>query len=294
MLEPSNKHPEYMEELKKNNPAKDRKIDKDDNWYFKDSKYVSNSMLKIFQNGGIKNYDAYLNGELRVHSKAFDIGSAFHCLILEPDFFHERFHVVDDTEICIKASGADWKKKNKKPTMTTVYKKWYAELVQPIIDSGEYTVISQDDMDLLEIMQSKLLAVKEIKSLLSACDEFEGIYSNEIDGVKTKCKVDGLKFDDFMIDLKTTGGSVKDFISSSYKYNYDQQAAFYMDTVGVSRFIFIVVEKNYPYNVGVFTCGDSFIERGRISYKNSLADLNYYMTKPNFDVESFYFRDILV
>ena len=294
MLEPSSNHPEYMEKLKKNNPAKDRKIDQDDNWYFKDTNYVSNSMLKVFQSGGIKNYDAYLRGELKTYSKAFDIGSAFHCLILEPEFFHERFFVLEDTDICIKASGENWKENNKKPTMTTVYKKWYKEEIQPIIDEGVFTVISQDDMILLETMQSKLMAIPEIKSLLKACDEFEGIYSNEINGIKTKCKVDGLKYDDFMIDLKTTGSSVKDFLSSSYKYGYDQQAAFYTDTVGVKNFVFIVIEKNYPYNVGIFRCGESFIERGRDSYMKGLEDLNHYMSQPNFDVESFYFRDILV
>ncbi len=250
-------------------------------------------MLKVFQEGGIRNFDEYMHGNLKKHSKAFDIGSAFHCLILEPDHFHERFHIVDDTEICIKASGEDWKSKNKKPTATKVYKEWYAEQVQPIVDDPAFTVITKEDMDGLEKMQEAIEKVPEAMNLINACDEKESIYTNVIEGIKTKCKVDGLKFDNFMIDLKTTGGSVVDFFKSANNYKYDQQGAFYMDTVGVKEFIFIVVEKNFPYNVGIFQCGDSFIERGRESYKKGLLGLNHYLSNPEFDVDTFYVRDTL-
>ena len=63
----------------------------------------------------------YLNGELKTSSKAFDIGSAFHCMVLEPEEFSNRYFVVNDEEICDEIGG-------KKPRMTKKYKEWYQKL----------------------------------------------------------------------------------------------------------------------------------------------------------------------
>jgi len=294
MIEESNKHPEFMDMLKNNNPVSENAIDQDDNWYFADKKYVSNSMLKVFQKSGIKNYDKYLQGELKVTSKAFDIGSAFHCLILEPDHFHERFHIFDDEEKCVEISGKDWKANNKKPRSTKAYKEWYAEEIKPIEDDPYTTILTQAEMDNLIKMEEALVNIEEAVNLINACDEKESIYHNKLEGVAVKSKIDGFKYDDFMIDLKTTSGSVKEFIDSCYKYAYDQQAGFYSDVVEVKDFYFIVVESQYPYNVGVFKCGETFLERGKNKYKSGLQDLKYFLENKDFDVDTFYFRETLV
>ena len=283
-----------MEVLKGNDPAAKRVIEADDKWYFQDTVHVSNSMLKVFQNDGIKNYDAYLQGKLRKESAAFNIGSAFHCLILEgTDVFNERYYVWDDSAKCIEISGEDWKEQNKKPRGTKAYKEWYAEEIAPIEANPDITMISADEFETIMKMEEALFNVPEAINLIKACNAYERIYTNEINGIKTKCKVDGIKYDDFIIDLKTTDSSVKEFIKSCYKYKYDQQAAFYTDTVDVKRLFFVVVEKKFPYNVGVFIAGESFLERGREAYTIGLNDLSYFLGNKEFVVDNFYFRDTL-
>ena len=293
MIESSENHPEFMKELQGVNPAADRLINQDDDWYFADKKHVSNSMLKIFQQSGIKNYDCYLKSELKIKSKALDIGSAFHCLILEPEYFHERFFILDDTEICDSVSGKGWKAKGKKPRSTKGYKDWYADNIQEIEDNPGITIISNEEMNTLKKMEQALSNIPEVVNLIQSCDETETIYYNELNGVKVKSKVDLHKYGQFVGDLKTTSTSVKEFIKSCYKYKYDQQAGFYSDVVNVPRFIFIVVESIYPHNVGVFECSEDFLQRGRDSYQKGLNDLNDYLKNDKFNVNDFYFRETL-
>lgn len=286
MLVPSNEHKEFVKMAKEFNPKEKEKINQNDDWYFKETKHVSNSMLKVFQKNGIKSYDCYLNGELKKESEAFKFGSAFHTLVLEPEEFAERYYIFDDTDKCIEISGEDWKEKNKKPRNTKAYKEWYQEVIE---ESKNKIIVSSDDMEKMNAMIESMSKIKEIEVLLQAIDEVETIYTGNLCGLPVKCKVDGWKFSDFIIDLKTTD-CVGNFDYACHKYDYDQAAAFYSDIMKVDKFVFIVVEKEYPYNVGVFTAGESFLERGRNKYESGLKDLKTYLDNKDYNVNKFYFR----
>ena len=72
-----------------------------------------------------------------------------------------------------------------------------------------------------------------------------------------------------LVDIKTTqDSSFYSFKGSAYKYGYDRQSAFYGDGFKAERFIFIVIEKSAPYNIGIYECSAEFIEEGREKYKN--------------------------
>ena len=283
MITTSDKVEDYMDYLKNNDPNQLRRIDENDEWYFADTEYVSNSMLKKFQKGGIRNYKCYLDGELRTTSKAFDIGSAFHCMVLEPEEFNNRYYVFNDEEICAEIGGA-------RPTTTKKYKEWYNNEVLPSAEG--LTIISWEDMNTLDKMFASYSKISEATNLINALDAKETIYTNELEGVKTKCKVDGIKFDSHIVDLKTTSSNVMEFAKSCYKFDYDQAAAMYCDIVDLKEYYFVVVETMYPYNVGIFKADESFLERGREKYKKGLNDLSYYINKP-INVNSFYVQQTL-
>lgn len=72
-------------------------------------------------------------------------------------------------------------------------------------------------------------------------------------------------------DIKTTQDAT-DFAYSVRKYDYDRQAAFYLDGANSSGhaatgFGWIVVEKTAPYGVKIFTASQMTIETGRAKYR---------------------------
>lgn len=275
MITSSEQAKDYLEHLRNTDPNKKRRIDKEDSWYFNETEYISNSMLKQFQKGGIRNYMCYLNGELKTSSKAFDIGSAFHCMVLEPEEFGNRYFVVEDTEICEQIGG-------KKPKMTKKYKEWYQE---EVVDRAKgLTILSQEEMNNLDKMFYSFNKINEATSLIKSCDLVESIYTNNFNGTKVKCKVDGVKFDNFIVDLKTTSSNVMEFAKSCNKFDYDQAAALYCDILDLQEYYFVVVETMYPYNVGIFKADSSFLERGRAKYEQGLKDLTYHLSNPDLDI----------
>ena len=70
--------------------------------------------------------------------------------------------------------------------------------------------------------------------------------------LRCKCRPDWWN-GDIVIDLKTTqDASPKGFASSVAKFRYHVQQMHYLQGTNAARFIFIAVEKEYPYNVGVY------------------------------------------
>jgi hypothetical protein len=72
-----------------------------------------------------------------------------------------------------------------------------------------------------------------------------------------------------LIDFKTT--SCQDyahFLASTEQYDYDRQAAFYLDALNADRFLIIGVQKKAPHEVWLFdaTATAGFIEQGRKKY----------------------------
>ncbi|MBT2558135.1 PD-(D/E)XK nuclease-like domain-containing protein [Hymenobacter sp. ISL-91] len=72
-----------------------------------------------------------------------------------------------------------------------------------------------------------------------------------------------------LIDFKTT--SCRDeaqFLATIEQYDYDRQAAFYLDALQADRFLIIGVQKKVPHAVWLFdaTAAPGFIEQGRKKY----------------------------
>ncbi len=94
-------------------------------------------------------------------------------------------------------------------------------------------------------------------------------------GLQCKCRCDYV-IDDMVIDLKTTGeggASPDKFTKTIVNFNYHLAAAHYLQGTGAKRFIFVAVEKVFPYSVGIYELSPHFIERGYELQEQALSDI---------------------
>ena len=72
-----------------------------------------------------------------------------------------------------------------------------------------------------------------------------------------------------LIDFKTTScPDLPHFLASAEQYDYDRQAALYLDALNATRFLIIGVQKKAPHAIWVFdaTAATDFIKQGRKKY----------------------------
>jgi len=72
-----------------------------------------------------------------------------------------------------------------------------------------------------------------------------------------------------LIDFKTTSSpDLAHFLATIEKYDYDRQAALYLDVLGATRFLIIGVQKKAPHEVWrvELTTTPALIEQGRKKY----------------------------
>jgi len=84
-------------------------------------------------------------------------------------------------------------------------------------------------------------------------------------GLTCKARCDFLN-GDTIIDLKTTGegnSNPDKFIKSIANFLYHLQAAHYLETIGAKRFVFIAVEKVYPYAISITELDEDALAEGK-------------------------------
>jgi len=111
--------------------------------------------------------------------------------------------------------------------------------------------------------------------------EVSGFFYNEELGLVQKIRPDRIvQRDDgllFLLDAKTTDDASKEgFRREIEKWGYHRQAAYYLDVcaalgVEIADFLWLAVEKEPPYAVGVYNLTKDDIEVGRKMYRRELA-----------------------
>jgi len=164
-------------------------------------------------------------------------GRAFHSALLTPDVFKSEYATFEGDR------------------RTTGGKKAYAELVKT---HGE-NVIRKGDVETIVAMRQSILQNTSASLLLSAEGKTEVSVLWNCEGVPAKSRIDKhIPSEGILVDLKSTRSAHPDaFAKSVASYGYYRQAPFYMHAAASSglsadRFIFIAVEKDPPYGVGVY------------------------------------------
>lgn len=216
-----------------------------------DIKYFSNKALsksaidKLLECPAL--YKAWLEGEDEEKtSAALAFGSLSHLLTLQPQEFDSQY-AVTDLNLATKEGKA-----------------WKAALPDSI------QIVKNDDYEKAQMMADAVRDHPQAKMLFQNYIAEEPIYWT-FDGVPCKAKPDivaevyGRRF---IADLKTTESVNPEAIRKSIaRWGYHRQAAWYlsgMEAVGrpCDAFIFIFVEKTYPYLVTMCQLDEDALAKG--------------------------------
>ena len=98
------------------------------------------------------------------------------------------------------------------------------------------------------------------------------LWTCPVTGLPLKSKLDIILRGRTVYDIKTTSASsIEQFTKSVLMYGYDRQAAFYMDSIGAKRFLFIALSKTKKNTVFIMEADSSLIESGRKKYRKLLS-----------------------
>ena len=228
----------------------------DDETYFADQMYVTNSMLKNLLTGSTYNLKHYLESEHK-ETESLLVGSAFHCMLLEPDEFDKRYVYEPKFDKRTKAG-----------------KEAYAEFEQTL--NGRKP-IPEHYQEAFETMLVRLESHDNARELIKDATKREVIHFWEDvkTGLKCKGKIDA-QSETYLLDIKTTSkkADLRAFQEFATNYMLAQQASFYVNGTGIKDFYYIMFELKAPYNIAVYKMSDN-----ALSYGGAYIDMTLNMYK---------------
>lgn len=225
------------------------------------SKGISASGLSLIHNHCPKKYwYEYLSGQSERRKTESDIvGQAVHTLVLEPDYFKDRFFISQDLDRRTKAG-----------------KEAYQVM---LIEAGTKTLLTSKQALEAESMAKNVRNHKMFQSIFKNGEiENSLLWQDKESGAYLRSRPD-FYCDFFILDLKTTKCAAPDsFARSIINYNYHIQAAMACDGLNeltngeYEAVIQFVVEKEPPYLVANYIITNAAIELGRIQYKRAAQE----------------------
>lgn len=218
---------------------------------------ISWSRLKHYDKSPAHFIEAWLNPP--EPTPAMTLGSALHCLVLEPGKFDGRYVVAP--------AGIDRR--------TKAGKEQWAEFEAA---SKDKTVLTAEQMEQAKGMAEAIAASNAASRALAMCPRREHAIEWEDFATSLPCKgVIDAWGEQWAIDIKTTDdASERAFSRAVANYQYHGQAAFYLDGLAqaqsnIKNFLFIAVEKNPPHGVRVYSCSPDLLATGRQLYLKLLC-----------------------
>lgn len=167
--------------------------------------------------------------------------------------------------------------------------KAYKEAVK---EYGNSMVYTKSEYDNAFFASKAIKNCDEAMELLEGC-EFEKPAIGLVDGLPVRAKADAIK-GKTIIDLKTTG-DISKWTKSARWFDYNLQAALYMELFGADEFIFLVLDKDTK-DIGIFECSNQFIDEGKQKLNRATSNYWYWFMEcpdPRTAVNNYVIRDVL-
>lgn len=190
-------------------------------------------------------------------SRAFDVGHAAHAKVLGVGagiVIYPDEHLTPSGNVSTKAATKEW---------------------EADVRASGLTPVSPLEASAVDAMAEAVLAHPTAAPILEVAVHREVSVIADVDGVPSRARFDALSDETrngvYGVDLKTGDDATKSgFEKSVAKWGYDVQECHYEDVYEASQgrpidqFIFLVVEKSGPHEVGVFQLPDVWREMGRV------------------------------
>lgn len=197
----------------------------------------------------------------------FDIGTAFHMRVLEPDLYTKRVLELPPINFRSKSGAETWEDISSIHEGKLFLRNESAQIVNGMAESVLKTPACKDFLD------------AKGKTELSV---FREINDNDGNPIKCRCRIDKA-FDavPFLGDVKTAiDASPEGFEKAIWNYSYYRQAGMYSDLYAqatgqeLKAFLFLVVEKKPPHLSAVYQLDSSVITEGIIEYRELATRMN--------------------
>ena len=219
--------------------------------YFSDPGYSQSDMKQALESPELLYWMKHQGGRAeRKPSPQMIEGTLAHACILEPDKFNASYKVCG-------------------PRNTKAGK----EEAKEAIESGRQPIT--------QAQYEKALGMNIAVNDNLLCNSFfvdglaEQSFFSEDDrtALWMKARLDWITENDTIVDLKTVaagGASPANFAKQVANFSYHLQAAHYLEMSGMQRFIFVVVEREPPFQIGVYQLDDDAMAEGRYLRRKAL------------------------
>lgn len=214
-------------------------------------------------------YNAYKNGLLpKLESDSMTLGSLFHCLVLEPETFSNRY------AISRKIDGR-----------TTAGK---AEKAAFALENEGKIIVDEATFGTAKLMAESVVCHPEASLLLkNGVSEQSHFYVDPETGLQCKYRPD-YRHDQYIVDLKSTrDASFGAFRNQLTNLKYHVSAAHYCMGEGVlfdknhRQFIFVCTENVAPFLTAVYLLDDESLKLGERLRENALIGIKNCREKNN-------------
>lgn len=213
---------------------------------------INSSGLKHILRSPAHYYEYRYNRVEEKDSDALIFGSLFHYAVLEPDLFSKKYIVKPKFDMRTK----DGKVQDFE---------WMKEYVR-----NDTILVPERMSKRLNEMVNKVLTHTRARDLLSKGVRETTLFWNDREtGELCKCRPDFISAQGHLIDIKTSKDAREQkFSKDILNYQYHIQAAHYCEGGRVTKqydpdvFIFLVIEKDPPYEIGIYPSGSSVLGVG--------------------------------
>jgi exodeoxyribonuclease VIII len=233
------------------------------------SEGLSRSALMSFRKTPYHYWNEYLNPERpakKEASPALTFGNLLHTYILEPDKILERYIVV------------------KKIDRRTKEGKMYWDELE--LTKGNREIITEEVFAEAEKIAESVTKHDQARELITGAQFEKSIYWNDPHtGLLCKARPD-IWHVNMVCDLKSTmNAGAREFQNSLYQYGYYIQAGMICEAlrhvldVDIRNFIFIALEKEFPYAHAIYKLDELALEQGIAVFKNTLLKIKECVDK---------------
>jgi len=185
-----------------------------------------------------------------VQTAAMKLGSLTHCAVLEPDQLASRYGIAPDRR-------------------TNAGKAAVAAM-----EAAGIEAVTAPEMEQAMAMAASVRSHQAAATLLRDGKAEQSFWFDDVaTGLRCKCRPDWYT-GNTIVDLKTTvDASPKGFAKSVAQWRYHVQQSHYLAGTFAERFVFIAVEKSYPYAVGVYELDADAVQFGEYERRNNLQTI---------------------